>query len=507
MLPVNPLDIPEILLCVASYLKPEDIARYLSVSKFWYNALLPLRWRTVRVVSRPYHSRFRRYMDHFGPRSDILRRHQHLILDLTIVPDRSKIDPWTYSNLKTLTLGHPSKPISEKPVLSLDLKEMFPSVAELNLNSFRVFQETWLSLSTHSHITTLSLYDIRVRATHGPVFWRLCAKLENLALERANIEVETTSENAMFDRMRQLKLVDVEGLKAESQLDLIIRCPNLKGLHWRYNYPFEYHNAVNFGNLVNPGSMALPLSAIDSIPKGNWPYLEDLDVEVDDADLASILGGIGGISGGLRFLKPRNLNLCEQVSSALGRHYNTLVKLELGDSFFDEDFDLLNILCNCHSLEILHARGGVDADDVAMEGPWTCRLLRELTLGFWFDTEHQDFHQDVLERLSALDQLESLGIFYRLYDDSPKPYEPSGFEFRLDRGLGQLASLRQLKSLTFVDGSNPLTIKPQLGMEEVEWMTTNWTQLRRVAGQFNRSPEENAKLKDAFIRRGIEVCE
>jgi len=494
MPPANPLEIPEILLC-----GPEEIARYL-VSKFWYNALLPLRWRTVRAISWSRQPRRMRYTQHLRPCPFILRRHRRLILDLTIDADRSKIDRCTYPNLKTLTFGT-SKYFPENRVISLDLTEVFPTLTELNLNSFLVSQETWLSLSTHSHVTTLSLNNIHVCGSNGLVFWRSCAKLENLALEKVNIGPETISENTMFDRIRQLKLVDVEGLDAESQLDLIIRCPNLKGLHWKYN-PVVANHYLHPGDLFNLSNMTHPLSIIRSIPKGNWPYLDELDVHMNAVDLASILEGI---SGGLRLLKLRDLALREQIFSSLGRHYNTLVKLDLRDCFLDKGFDLLDILCNCPSLEILHSRYGLDAGDVAEGGPWACRLLRELTLGFWFGKEDQDFQQDVLERLSTLDRLESLEIFYRLNDGILNIYKNSGIEFRLDLGLGQLASLRQLKTLTF-DGSSVHTITPQLGMEEVEWMTTNWTKLRRVAGQFNGSPEENA-LKDAFIRRGVEVCE
>ncbi|KAF9365476.1 hypothetical protein BGX34_009815 [Mortierella sp. NVP85] len=490
---------------MASYLKPEDIAGYLGVSKFWYNTLLPLRWRTVRMAWSFVHRRcLSRYRHLSGPHLDVLRRHQHLILDLTIVASYFvDLDQWTFSNLKTLTLGLPSVHLPEGRTMSLDFMGAFPKLTKLNLtSSIDVTREVWSTLSAHSHVTSLSLNDVEVQKISGPAFWRLCAKLENLALEEVYFEDGTTSENTVFDRIRRLKLVDVEGLDAKSQLDLIIRCPNLKGLHWKY-VPFDYTHYWDSG-------MTPPLSVFHSIPKGNWPYLDDLDVgvndldvSIDDADLASILEGI---SGGLRLLKLRELDLSKQMSSALGRHYNTLVKLDLGDCSLNEGFDLLNILCNCPNLEILHSRDGLDAGDVAKEGPWACRLLRELTLGFWFGEDDQDYHQDVLGRLSTLDRLESLEIFYRLYDDKPNMYKNSGFGFRLDLGLGQLASLRQLKTLTF-DSSSYCNIKPQLGMEEVEWMATNWTKLERVAGQFSGSPDENAKLKDAFIRRGVEVCE
>lgn len=185
-------------------------------------------------------------------------------------------------------------------------------------------------------------------------------------------------------------------------------------------------------------------------------------------------------------------------------HYNTLVKLDLGHCILEEGFHLASILCNCPSLEILSAYEGVCAEEVAENGPWVCRLLRELTLGFWFDNEDQGLHQVVLQQLSTLDRLESLEIFYALYDADYT--QTADFAFRLDLGLWQLASLRQLKTLTFIGDSDD-TIKPQLGIEEIEWMATNWTQLKRVAGQFSRSPEEHAILKDAFILRGIEVCE
>lgn len=70
-------------------------------------------------------------------------------------------------------------------------------------------------------------------------------------------------------------------------------------------------------------------------------------------------------------------------------------------------------------------------------------------------------------------------------------------EFRLDRGLGQLASI-QLKYIMF-----GAAYVAQLGMEEVEWMATSWKRLKQINGKLNDDPVVEMSLATALQGHGI----
>jgi hypothetical protein len=68
-------------------------------------------------------------------------------------------------------------------------------------------------------------------------------------------------------------------------------------------------------------------------------------------------------------------------------------------------------------------------------------------------------------------------------------------EFRLENGMGQLASLQQLVTIGFGDTQRHIPYFPQMGQRDVIWMLANWMKLRTIGGQLNDDPTENRRLK------------
>ena len=126
-----------------------------------------------------------------------------------------------------------------------------------------------------------------------------------------------------------------------------------------------------------------------------------------------------------------------------------------------------------------------------------CQRLRELEIYLCFQDCEQDLHQLVYERLSTLIRLERLTIQHP-YSSTIDANE--GLAFRLDCGLGRLASLQQLTYFCIRTTHNG-----QLGMEEVVWMVDNLRKLRKVVGNLNRVEEVKSQLVSVFESHGIAV--
>jgi hypothetical protein len=79
-------------------------------------------------------------------------------------------------------------------------------------------------------------------------------------------------------------------------------------------------------------------------------------------------------------------------------------------------------------------------------------------------------------------------------------------EFRLDCGLGQLASLQELRTVEFCSEST-MAAPMQLEVKDVEWMICNWKKLEAIHGVLNGDQEVDAQLKDLLGNHGIITCE
>jgi hypothetical protein len=76
-------------------------------------------------------------------------------------------------------------------------------------------------------------------------------------------------------------------------------------------------------------------------------------------------------------------------------------------------------------------------------------------------------------------------------------------EFRLEYGLGQLASLQRLSTVIFTGSTNSRNYEPQLGMEEVVWMAGNWKKLRKIGGCLNSDEQMESQLAASIKSLGI----
>jgi len=268
----NPLQIPEIAELVASHLEGTDLARCVQVSKEWRDLLLPYRWRTVRAGLLPfYHHRGR-----FGPHPSDIHRHRHLIHDLTLLGETAGLENHNYPNLRILGLCH----LGAEREVFFESTEMFPSLVSLHLNRPNMASPTWRAMTAHPRLTELMLCAIAITAADAPLFWALCMRLEILSLSSVTFDNRTIPAGTMFDRLRDLEVTDVN-IALSAQLDLILRCQNLKRLSWNdFGYVYESEH---------------PALDTDRIQKGYWHRLEKLSIQhhFRETQVAPLLDGVG----------------------------------------------------------------------------------------------------------------------------------------------------------------------------------------------------------------------
>jgi len=482
MPPKNPLDVPEIMNLIASYLKGKGLSECLCVSKNWYDIFLPHRWRVVRSVYQNTGST----LTFLGPQHGAIFKHRHLIQELILVGELRGAEKHHYPNTHHLHLYYAK---STGRILNVDIAGLHPSLVSLKFISVDAPPSFWTAMLSHPHIKSMHWRSRYLTIHDGSAFWDVCRKLESLRLDTVSLEIKgTIPKDMVFDGLRSLALLEVNGLNKAEQMHLFIQSPNLESLEWEYN---------DYKDSDDP-------SVFQSISRNHWPRLNKLHIDGDlqDKDVAPIFGGVGDGIGTIVDLRLGGYHQWgTQTYQSIALHYGNLVKVDLSWSPYTSSPVILDFLCFCPRLEFLWARA-VYAKDIMERGPWVCLQLRVLRIFVLVGKEEQDLQPAVFERLSKLVQLKELMVNV---DSMEYVKEENLLGFRLDQGMQHLASLQQLVRLTF-SGHIKYPDKPyfpQLGIQEVEWMMETWKNLKFINGDLNSNREVNAELKRIIESRGL----
>lgn len=480
MPPRDPLEIPEMMDQVASRLEKGDLARGVRVSKGWRDMLLPHLWRDVQARF----SRFPEGSIHScrGPDRDIIYSHRHLIENLYLIGGLNGLDQCHYPNLQKLRLELPFFKC-QGDCTTMDFTKTAPLLAHLKMGHMDIGSAFWETLSTHPHIRHLYLREIKTVATQA--FWTTCTKLTSLGIVGVTFEGNVPFFGT-FDQLCQLTIRNPKkGMEVEDQLDLVLRCPKLESLSWQ----------------MTRGLMLVK----HPIQMNHWPHLCQLYIGgyLQDTNLVSILEGTKSDHGSIVDPRQSSCPLEAHSSKDLRVLFGGLEKVDLSMCYSSSSSTVLRILCHCPRLKVLNARS-VLAKDIAQGGPWACQQLRELKLYFRVREKEQDLQPFVFERLSTLTQLEVLIMEYPCGGDDYQSLLTDicrdALLFRLDCGMGHLASLQQLTKLHFLD--NPSYI-PHLDVDEAVWMVDNWKKLKTIRGRLNEDDVVNARIKRILEPHGI----
>ncbi|KAI8598378.1 hypothetical protein EDD21DRAFT_382664 [Dissophora ornata] len=268
---------------------------------------------------------------------------------------------------------------------------------------------------------------------------------------------------------------------------VVAHFPQLKSLFWCSHVP-------------NPTYTIRNVTA-DS----TWPELQHLELwaYASDMELSFIIGRMKQAT----VLRLTNSKFESASFLALQPQLPWLKTLSITDVQTSTAAFIPTVLDSCLRLEMLVADGVLVQDLLGgPRQPWACKdslkvleLFFETTVvGSDVEQKQQEEQDYIFERLSELQNLESLIV------SPPNRWTPMcrnqpTLDFRLEKGLGRLATLTQLTHFDFLITEQSMTTA------EAEWMIDHWVSLEQATGVFNQDEEENSIVSVLLYEAGIAV--
>ncbi|KAG0059449.1 hypothetical protein BGZ89_000395, partial [Linnemannia elongata] len=529
----HPLDLPEILIHVASFLNTRDRKSCLLVCKPWHQTFIPLIWENVYLWT---------YNRHQWPSIDAIDRHAHHITNLTYFsnPPLEYLSFPGLRQVRSLSLFYDGLPSGIMNSTYWDAATVIIR-QNLALESLKLY-DTWPTMDTaerfwdavagHAGIKEISVHGAMNlerpsgemdRPDHG--LWRICqSQLESLRLSHMSIPANPDALllgddiGTTFPRMKRLSHILVKdtikpedqnadillrrfaGLPCLGQVRFLARCPNLQDLEMRFSYTHD-----------------CPRDAIvQRFAAGFWPLLTRVVLSVagfTDKELAQITGSLGAApveellvpesSFGYQTLAAfENQSLFRNIrkmdfydSKVLGwaaRESSAVVQTILERSPVLEDFTANYLL----------------ASDVAHGQEWVCTGMKRLKVDIIVDNgnkeeekgkekemkkRRKELHVAVFERLDKLHQLDTLALLSRTLTSAVELESRMSLDLR--HGLGLLENVLQLEVLSF---SNQQVFEE----EDVRWIKDHWKKLRQISRPLDADPERMRELDSAMYLSG-----
>ncbi|KAK3810182.1 MAG: hypothetical protein J3Q66DRAFT_352321 [Benniella sp.] len=465
MLSLTPLEIPEIVLCVASHVPKRCLIACVQVSKVWYRVFVPFLWKDIELSSRrpitpETMCNYRQFV-------------KALRIDCSLMRERF---PPSLPNLVSLAINYP---LSEEDIFELVTRH--PSLTHLGLTRTILPLSTQLldRLNGFSNLKSLELNVLRVSESNIDMFWQLCTRLESLEVDTLRLGTKDSPSSLEFPHLRKLRVGYSFGLDIPLMLGFMQKCPNLQSFQWNMDFEGNHSFTPQFAQLISEGS---------------WQHLQSVSTGIlnDDEDLSAIIGSMQRITA----LETQFPLFTPAIMDLLRPHFSHLQTLDLHGAIGLTSEMVQEVMCSCPSLTTF--KGSIiEATDIVEGRPWVCLRLKGLDLSFRFSHSTINRKQPlVLDQLSRLTRLEEM----RVYSGRKEKKSQKALDLRLERGLGKLSTLRLLRVLDFDSAIQ------RMGEQEVDWMLKHWKSLDRIYGRLNTmEPGVHQALTERLRVHGVEV--
>jgi len=470
MAPTHPLEIPEILLHMTSYVPVKSLPTCARVSKSWYQAFVPAIWKEISLS------------DDSKIPFKAMQSQSHLVQSLVLVDLSQGPTPFIFPNLDSLSVLGPVVGTTK-----MILKHT--SIRHMRLNDLRPSSGLWVKLLESLNLSRLEIGRIKIAQEHTAAFWQLCTHLEHLRVCDSEIVDRGQLSSMRLPRLKVFYLrLDRRHQLVSLFMDFLSRCPGLVSCVWATdrlnNDPF------------------LP-RFLELLHAKTWPDPHNLCIArraMSPGNLSKILIGMQRITSLDLFCSPNSVK--PKVIELLRPRFSGLVVLRLRSVDQRAVCPMAQeILSSCPSLESFQATR-INAILVAEGNLWVCLGLKDLHLGFVFDPSTIRLVQPrVFDQLSRLTRLRELNLWSNGLPNDPAitPFRET-VDLRLKNGLGKLSTLRALQRLEF-DFS-----EQRMGNQEIDWILEHWRCLEWIHGILNKKdPEVDRTLRKRLMDHGLTV--
>ncbi|KAF8928100.1 hypothetical protein BGZ52_003724 [Haplosporangium bisporale] len=522
--------LPEIRNLIGEHLPRETLLACCRVSKEWCSSFLPYLWQSVdfnaagpifsESVTDPRIAHIRQLKFNYSTFEGPMPTQGYLRLEDLEIQQES-----FHEEQKLVQNGSKGGCAVDRWHLATALLK---SLANGTLSSLRVTNpnilpvEFWEAV-THCHQLKSFHMDGAYLpfALAGSPFWKICRSVETLKVTHCE------AKDCLLIRTRMLRLKHLTMVRSciHSERDgweltkPWLCSPNLESLCYNFSRTSriddEFHEMVldikaamaaatagkNYYEVHSSGVYGEDELDKDMekyrglIPGKKLQSLESDKDNIQDEDLGFIVNNMDT----LRRLCVPNVHIGVLAVEAFDRHRHTIVELNIQCGPMNTSKVLKTVmslaLLQVLALDLVNVAAFVHSD------PWTCLGLKRLyvafqTLDYSESTEPEMAPENsaVWQRLSCLTKLETLNAYGRgFWTDRFKPV------FMLERGLGQLSALTELRQVEV----NVYA----LAATEAHWMMEAWPKLKRVHCRRHRENGEDVdpEVVQALNDRGITV--
>ncbi|KAF9320096.1 hypothetical protein BG003_007267 [Podila horticola] len=459
---------PELLILVSKYFTAQGATVPSLVCHSWHQAFAPVIWHRLSMSSY-------RFLGQYQPLEQLTRNAHHvkeLIYQNHALPTEFLSIPYTsLTKLHLLCGSFVSGDLDVHFAQLVTVCHQLEDLAIVELDSERA-PKTWQSIVSRPRLRVLNVSGCSMTVNEFATLWRSFTSVKRLKLVENHCRGH--SEAPLWDGLETLSEMDEICLDESSNVPLLGFCPNLRSLTWQGTARDSNNSALDelhsmlqaghlrhlenlcFSRIKDIRRLALCLTAVDRI--------RTLDLKQD-------------IKGGH----------CKPLWLALTRHFPTLEQLSFRNTHKVPGRAVQAvqvILSSCPRLKSLQTTH-LKPSDIIDGQPWICLGLRTLKIeivigGQSMNTVHNE-SRAIFERLSRLEKLEHLEIHEAggLASIASRVYS-QGLDLRLQSGLGQLSTMKDLRYLNFG------YMVQNMSAEDIAWMRKHWTRLEHVEGRCNR---------------------
>ncbi|KAG0363317.1 hypothetical protein BC939DRAFT_449377 [Gamsiella multidivaricata] len=479
----NPLDLPEILGLIASYLSIKDIRTCVRVQKSWRSTFEPLLWHTFIYPSSTKQK----------PKLVLVRQNAEHIRSLVIDRTEPTYLATVFRSCRQLEeiivrchfseLGRPSaakdtmwscfqEMVRENRNLRAIVLERTSDFGYRPLPRHRLLQ----ALQACSKLEVLQTAECQFNSNLSQSYFQaISPNVKRLSSVLDSFQGFKVPRNLVFPNVRHLDLRNAK-MPSRTQLFWIGCFPNLESLTWELDRSVP---TTRFCQLLSGCSQLKALGLV--IPNGADAMTEALAVAPPLERL--LLGGSGFKFPSFQTLKRHALTVKEIDLQYLWNVTSALVQ---------------EILCLCPNLESITAED-LNYRDI-VKGPWACRNLRKFDVGISVDRGSMNaeqlhtLNQYVYRRLAELKNLQCLSICNNGCGWEGSVYSLNRMmKVSSNAGFEQLQALKDLRLFSCKLAFDETLIIDE-GEQLVQWMINHWKRLEVVEITLKVSNHDYANL-------------